>query len=278
MSRKEEALQCCKRGWALLKRNEPEEAAKEFQRATVLADDLLEAHEGLGLSCFRHLENFEAIMDRLGRPGAFSPDDIAKATPPPGTVTIDGVPIEGTKFLKLVEVGNRALMELTRAFEMGTARVEVYEALARTPGVDGFVRRKCLDHVLRRNPESAWSNYCRGMDHVHNEDYKEAAEFLARACSARPDDAEWRSELGNALLHLGDVGGALEHLALAVRLNPGFASAWYNLGTACLRGNRRDMAMTAYRKFLEIEPYSMDAKQLKQLFPELSGSPPPNEV
>lgn len=277
MSRKEEALQCCKRGWASLKGNQPEEAAKEFQRATVLADDLLEAHEGLALSCFRYLEDFEAITDRLGRPGAFSPDDIAKANPPPGTMTIDGVPIEGDKFLKLIEVGNRALVELRRAFEMGTAHVEVYEALARTPGVDESVRRKCLDQALRRNPESAWSNYCRGMDHVHNENYKEAAEFLARACSARPDDAEWRSELGNALLQLGDLGGALEHLELAIRLNPGFASAWYNLGNACLRADRRDMAMTAYRRFLVIEPYSTDAEQLKQLFPELS-EPPPNRV
>ena len=109
------------------------------------------------------------------------------------------------------------------------------------------------------------------MDHVHGNEYEKATEFLTKACAAKPDSAEWRSELGNALMHLADFGSAIEHLALAVRLDPDFASAWYNLGTASLRVQRKDLAMAAYRRFLAIEPYSSDALELRQLFPELTG-------
>jgi tetratricopeptide (TPR) repeat protein len=56
---------------------------------------------------------------------------------------------------------------------------------------------------------------------------------------AKPDFANARFELGNALLKQGDIAGALESLEAAAKLQPGQAHIHYQLGRAYIAAGRQ---------------------------------------
>jgi len=262
------------RGWVLLNGGKCLEAVASFEQAILADDRLLSAHEGLGLALFRELEARDRAVEARRRPGAFSPEDIQEMgkQAPPGSITIDGVIIEGSKFQEVVQMANRSRKALMRAFELGTERVDVWVALARTPGIPAQVREVCVDRALQKDPKNAWANFLQGMQRVHAKDYERARVHLRRAIDAEPDNARWRCEMGSCCLNLERTEEALVELSTAVRLDPKFASSWYNLGTAFLRIGQREAALHAYKTFLSIEPHSSDARALRGLFPELASS------
>jgi tetratricopeptide (TPR) repeat protein len=59
---------------------------------------------------------------------------------------------------------------------------------------------------------------------------------------------------GRALAAAGRYGEAAAKLADAVRADPGFAPAWFALGSAERRAGRCDRAMGAYRRYAELVP------------------------
>jgi len=101
-------------------------------------------------------------------------------------------------------------------------------------------------------------------------DYKYAAQILEQAVAARPENAEWRSELSSSYMGLGRNEDAIAQLKQAVKLAPDYATAWYNLGSANFRQKNRVAAVSAYRRFLEIEPHGVESDQLRDMFLELS--------
>jgi tetratricopeptide (TPR) repeat protein len=186
-----------------------------------------------------------------------------------GTITIDGAVIDWPTFRETIELARQARELLQRAFDRGTTRVDVLEALARAPGVEAEVRRRAIARALEISSTSAWANFLRGMECVQRKDYAPAARHLEAAMRADPDRGEWRNELGSVYMNQERYREAIEQLHAAVRLKPSYASSWYNLGMACFRLNDRRRAVEAYRRFLEIEPHSTDAMDLRRLFPEL---------
>ena len=106
--------------------------------------------------------------------------------------------------------------------------------------------------LLERHPNSgfAWkvlgvSLKTRGRDALH---------ALKRAVTLLPDDAEARSNLGNALRDQGQLEEAAASYRRALELKSDYAGAHSNLGNVLLDLGRPDDAITSYRRALQIRP------------------------
>ena len=58
---------------------------------------------------------------------------------------------------------------------------------------------------------------------------------------------------------LGDLNSAVEELQSTVKLEPGFARAWYNLAVALFRTGKKQDAISAIDKAIETDPSNREA-------------------
>ncbi len=89
--------------------------------------------------------------------------------------------------------------------------------------------------------------------------YAEALPHYRAALAARPDDAAAASNLGCALLSLGDVEGACACFRAALRQAPDYADAWSNFGNALATSGAFEEAIAAYIEALRLRPAFADA-------------------
>ncbi|MFA7239779.1 MAG: tetratricopeptide repeat protein [Sulfuricellaceae bacterium] len=83
---------------------------------------------------------------------------------------------------------------------------------------------------------------------------KDALPALQKAAELLPGDAEVHGNLGNVLLGLGQLDGAVASCRRALEIKPDFAEAHNNLGNALRDLGRLDDAVASYRWALEIKP------------------------
>ncbi len=83
---------------------------------------------------------------------------------------------------------------------------------------------------------------------------EEAIARYRKALEIDPDYADAHNNLGSALFRAGRVDEAIPHFEDALRINPGDAKAHNNLATALAQKGRVAEAVTHYQKVLEIDP------------------------
>jgi predicted Zn-dependent protease len=87
-----------------------------------------------------------------------------------------------------------------------------------------------------------------------------------RAMLARgQDSALLRFSLGSALLRDGDVTGAVEHLAEAVRQDPNYSAAWKFYGKALQASGDASAAITAYERGIGVAERRGDKQAAKEM-------------
>jgi Tfp pilus assembly protein PilF len=79
------------------------------------------------------------------------------------------------------------------------------------------------------------------------------------------DSALLRYSLGTEYMKAGDPARACEHLARAVELDPGYTAAWKLLGKALAAAERRDEALAAYRRGIEVARAKGDRQAEKEM-------------
>jgi len=84
----------------------------------------------------------------------------------------------------------------------------------------------------------------------------EAAAQYRRALELRPRFHDIRNKLAQALLQTGDVGGAVDHLTVALAGNPRFVPARLNLGLALFRQGDRSGARREWEECRAQDPSS----------------------
>src|SRR5271168_5216638 len=82
----------------------------------------------------------------------------------------------------------------------------------------------------------------------------EAADFLARAVRARPNDATAHNNYGIALKNLQRFDEALRSYERALEIQPDFADAHYNQGNVRKELKRFEDALASYERALAINP------------------------
>jgi Flp pilus assembly protein TadD len=70
-------------------------------------------------------------------------------------------------------------------------------------------------------------------------------------------------------LKKGDLDGAIAEYREAIRVKPGLAEAYNNLGKALQLKGERDAALEEYRKACELDPKTFTPADCERLFNEL---------
>jgi tetratricopeptide (TPR) repeat protein len=93
----------------------------------------------------------------------------------------------------------------------------------------------------------------------------EAAEKFRKATTISPNFAEAHGNLGTALVIQGNAQSALPELELAVKMKPTVAPAWATLGSCYQAVGRTKEAVTAFHKYLELDPNGVLAPKVRSL-------------
>lgn len=89
--------------------------------------------------------------------------------------------------------------------------------------------------------------------------HAEALDKLELSSALEPDNAAWHNDLGNVLFALGELDGAAQAYGAALEITPADHMIWNNLGAAHLQQGRRDEAIAAFRRAVEIAPEFLPA-------------------
>ena len=95
---------------------------------------------------------------------------------------------------------------------------------------------------------------CLGSEGKH----LEAARIDQIVCDATPSNPQGWNSLGFDLLNAGDLEGALEAYGHALELEPGRASAHYNVARIAARMGNKPKAIEHFVKAVEIQPDYVD--------------------
>jgi len=93
-----------------------------------------------------------------------------------------------------------------------------------------------------------------------NQDYRSELGMWRDIAHKRPNNARGRYSLGTALLNRNDLSGAVRELRAAMRADPKFAPAPYNLSHALARKGLVDEAIQASGKAVDVDPRLIGAR------------------
>jgi tetratricopeptide (TPR) repeat protein len=108
--------------------------------------------------------------------------------------------------------------------------------------------------TIDRNPTSWLAQNNLGDILLHKGQLDEAMAHFQKAISIQPDNAEAHDNLGNALFQKRQVDEAIRQFQTALAIQPDFAGAYINLGNALLQKGQADEAILQYQKALVIRP------------------------
>jgi Flp pilus assembly protein TadD len=86
-----------------------------------------------------------------------------------------------------------------------------------------------------------------------------------RMLATGKDGALLRFSLGNEYMKAGDAAAAAAHFARAVELDANYTAAWKLLGKALVAAGRKDDALAAYRKGVEVAGRRGDKQAQKEM-------------
>ena len=116
---------------------------------------------------------------------------------------------------------------------------------------------------LAANPSDAEALNLRGVARLRFGRYKESYEDLSRAVSLKPDNAEYRTNLGYALWKLGRPDEAIAATRAALKLDDKSFTARFQLGRfLLLMGGQANLteAVTHLQKAIELQPRQYDVR------------------
>ena len=147
--------------------------------------------------------------------------------------------------------------KLLDAFQDGTLVFQVWEVRT-TPQV-GMTHNNPRIAVKRAGtfgyPHSARTHYNLGVTLERiNGRIQEAIEQYEEALRLNPDYAEAHYNLGNIFFKEGKVSDAIGHYEQALRINPDYAEAHNNLGIALAQTGKIEEAIAHYEQALRIKP------------------------
>jgi protein O-GlcNAc transferase len=116
-------------------------------------------------------------------------------------------------------------------------------------GADSILKR-----VLQVDSKNLPALHVLGLIKASQANYKEAADYLARAARIHPNDASIQYNLAKALTDSGNDKEALNHHKKAVSLDPNNPEAWLSYGKTASNLGRHQDALAWYSKALSLKP------------------------
>ena len=111
-----------------------------------------------------------------------------------------------------------------------------------------------LRRVLQTDSKNLPALHILGLIKASQSNYKEAADYLARAARIHPNDASIQYNLAKALSDSGNDKDALTHHKKAVALAPNNPEAWLSYGKSASNLGRYEDALVWYGNALSLKP------------------------
>jgi len=118
---------------------------------------------------------------------------------------------------------------------------------------------RVLASVLRQSPRHPAALKFLGLTYLESGNAAGAAGLIEQGLQAATDDAESRSNLGNALQKLNRHAEAVDQYREALRIDPALAEASNNLGLALRALKRDDEAVACFQDAIRVRPGLADA-------------------
>ena len=159
-----------------------------------------------------------------------------------------------------------ARKQLEKAIALGTDEPQVHFELAkvlRTLGETQAAQEQLTIYQKRLKEESdqaeAVSKATEAAEAIKAGDNQKAAELYREACAAQPENALLEYRLAMVLENLGDADGERAALAQAIKANPNFAQAQYQLGYMDFQAGDNASAEREFRATVEALPENVQA-------------------
>lgn len=149
-----------------------------------------------------------------------------------------------------------ALADFRKALSLNPNYGEAYSnrgiALRRKGDYAGAIAS--YNSALTINPRDTRALNNRGNVYLDMGEPDRALADFDRAILLNPDSATLYNNRGNAYYHKADYVSALAEYKRAISLNPAYSDPYYWKGWSAIKLGRKDEALTALRRFLDIAP------------------------
>jgi len=122
--------------------------------------------------------------------------------------------------------------------------------------------KKALGSALILDDASTKTLYRLAYVHMQTEEFATAKSYLERLLMIEGEDDMAQAMLANALHRLGEDEKALEHHLLSIKLDPEYASHYFNYANTLYDMEREEEALAHYRKAYVLDPSLEDAKKM----------------
>lgn len=123
-----------------------------------------------------------------------------------------------------------------------------------------------LERVMREDPANLAAAQYLGLLYLQAGDHDRAIELYRKILpKAGSETARITFNLANAYLAKGAASFAIEYYTQVISLDTGFSAAWLNRANAQLKIQAWKDAVNDYRRYLEIEPQSPQADNIRKV-------------
>jgi predicted O-linked N-acetylglucosamine transferase (SPINDLY family) len=161
-----------------------------------------------------------------------------------------------TELFQLFPLSNGKGMPIAFTLSMNEAIIsellEMAEAQLRSGNLDGA--EQACSALLEHVPNNVEALFLLGNMAHQKEIYAAAASYFTRAIAESPELPILHLNLGTSLMLLKRYEESIAELKEAVRLDPGYSTAWFQLGVALEEKGDLDPAIDAYIETQRIEP------------------------
>lgn len=106
--------------------------------------------------------------------------------------------------------------------------------------------------ILEKTPDHAHANHLLGIIAMQQRSFSQAIEYLTRATTAMPENAEMLTHLGTAYSYAGELDAAEQCFRSALQLDPTLVDACNNLAALSMKRNDAAGAISHYKQALAI--------------------------
>ncbi len=111
--------------------------------------------------------------------------------------------------------------------------------------------------ILKAEPDNRWAHFCLGVYYQHISENDKALVHFEQVHKSDPLDPFVAFKYAEILTSLGRLDDAIPVLEDVVQRDPGFISAYYQLGNLYNRTRQREKATPLFQRFKELKPQEL---------------------